>query len=117
MAEQQRDLNDLYHAVGGLTAEVKGLRHQLADSDRRTVEHYQRITTRLDAVAKRQRALETRVERTEAAIADLTPTVTEVRIWKQRGIGALAIIGIAGTALGIFISALWSRLLESVNLG
>lgn len=102
-------LNELNRALGEVAAKVDGLRDQLADSDRRASEHRNRLYRRVEDIAVRTQDLEHRAKLNEAAIADMQPTVEEVRQWKQRGIGALAMAGFAGAGIGVALATLWDK--------
>lgn len=111
MAEiAEASLNELYRAIGGLTAEVKALRDQLVESERRSAEHRNRVYGRLEDIDDRAAKLERRVDQAVATLAEIKPTVDDVLIWKQRGIGALAAVGIAASAIGAAIGLLWTKI-------
>lgn len=110
-------LNEIYRALGGLTAEVQGLRAVITESDRRSSEHRSRVYGKLEEIDQRTGTLEHRVDAASAAIADIKPTIDEVRRWKQRGIGALAIVGFAASAIGVALGLLWDKISAWISVG
>jgi outer membrane murein-binding lipoprotein Lpp len=100
-------LDDISAAIGGLQAEVVGLRRDLQASEHRAVEsntradqHRAAIHRRVDDLVDDVGDLKTDVDALKADVVDAKAVTDEVKLWKQRGIGALFVAGIAGSAIG-----------------
>lgn len=105
IASIQRDL-------GRLLAEVENLKEGLARADegRRTLHQ------RMDAVLQSLASIVNRQDDHAAELATIKPVVDDVRRWKQMGIGALAVVGLGGTALGATIAGSLETLLHWLRL-
>lgn len=100
-------LDDISEAIGQLRAEVKNLGHKIdqaerhtSDSNRRADEHRTSIHRRVDELVGEVSALTTEVATMKDDVKESKEVTDKVRQWEQRGIGALFVAGIAGTALG-----------------
>lgn len=82
--------------LGILLAKVEGIEKSiaLADSQRATVHR------RLDDVVENVAELSAELAGMKSDVKDSKAITDEVKQWKQRGIGALFVSGIAGTAIG-----------------
>lgn len=109
-------LDDISEAIGSLRAEVAALRRDFIDSTKRADEHRASIHKRVDDLVHDFGDLKTNVETMKADVADSKAVTDEVKDWKQRGVGALFVAGIAGTALGGavvgFIVYWWDAILK-----
>ena len=99
--------NQIFDRLGSLGAEVAGLRRDLQAFETRSREnndradaHRSTIHRRVDELVNDVGDLTTKVEVMETSVADAKAVTDEVKLWKQRGIGALFVAGIAGSALG-----------------
>lgn len=89
----------MHREIGMLTAKVdmilEGIRRSEEKSDVSRASTHRRMDEIVDRVSK--------VELTAAAVKEdineIKPTVDDVKMWRQRGIGALAIVGIGASAL------------------
>ncbi|WP_235975154.1 DUF1515 family protein [Stappia albiluteola] len=107
------DLSQLHRDVGGLIAEVKGLREDFARSDHKSAESRAIVHRRLNELTERTVALETKVSGINVRINDdISPVVDEVSRWKQRGLGALGMAGIAGSMLGAVVTGYWREIVH-----
>ncbi len=100
-------LDDISEAIGQLRADVRNLGRKidqseasLADSTKRAEAHRAGIHRRVDELVEQVDALKTRVGLIDETVQDAKQVTDEVRLWKQRGIGALFVAGIAGSAVG-----------------
>lgn len=116
-------LDDISEAIGALRAEVAGLRRDLqasetraVDSNKRADEHRSAIHKRVDDLVEEVGDMKSDVSGMKQTVADSKTITDEVKQWKQRGIGALAMAGIAGTALGGivvgFITYWWDAIMR-----
>lgn len=103
-------LDDISEAIGALRAEVAGLRRDLqtaetraVDSVRRADEHRAVIHRRVDELVTDVADLGTKVAGLETTVADSKTVTDEVKQWKQRGVGALFVTGIASAAISGWI--------------
>jgi uncharacterized coiled-coil DUF342 family protein len=116
-------LDHISEAIGALRAEVAGLRRDLTESTRRADSHRAAIHKRVDEIAHEFGDVKAEIAELTANVAAMgedvkdSKTVTdEVKQWKQRGVGALFVAGIAGTALGGiavgFIAYWWDAIMK-----
>lgn len=93
-------IDQLSEAIGALRSDVRHLTQQMMDSNRRADEHRAAVHRRVDDLVEEVGALTTEVATMKGDVKDSKAVTDEVKQWKQRGIGALFVAGIAGTALG-----------------
>ncbi|MER9706011.1 DUF1515 domain-containing protein [Mesorhizobium sp. M0204] len=82
--------------LGILLAKVEGIEKSIADGDK----HRAVVHRRVDDLVEQVGELNTEVATMKADVVDSKKITDEVKQWKQRGIGALFVSGVAGTALG-----------------
>lgn len=123
-------LDAISEAIGQLRAEVKNLGRKFDASDKTAVdaskradEHratiHRRVDDLVDEVGDMKvtfNDLTNKVESVEATVKDTKEITDKVRMWEQRGVGALFVTGIAsaaigGTAVG-FIAYWWDAILR-----
>ncbi|MBZ9820172.1 DUF1515 family protein [Mesorhizobium sp. CA4] len=98
--------------LGILLAKVEGIEKSiaLADTQRATVHR------RLDEMVSEVGDLRAEVATMKADVKDSKTITDEVKQWKQRGIGALFVSGIAGSAFGAaavgFVIYWWESVLR-----
>lgn len=116
-------LHQIFDRLGSLTAEVAALRRDIQDSDARAEQHVERadqhraiVHRRVDEMVAEVGNLKTRVTSMETTVTDSKAVTDEVRLWKQRGIGALFVTGIASAAVsGVvvgFLTYWWESLMR-----
>lgn len=93
-------LDEISEAIGSLRSEVAALRRDFTDSTKRADDHRASIHKRVDDLVHDFGDLKTNVETMKADVDDSKQVTDEVKEWKQRGVGALFVAGIAGTAIG-----------------
>ena len=93
--------------LGGLTTAVKGIQNILEKSDEKSDESRKEVRKSLEDLKDRTTQLEHQHEELLEDINEMRPIVDEVQQWKQRGLGALGVVGRAATALGITIVNGW----------
>ncbi|RUV19977.1 DUF1515 domain-containing protein [Mesorhizobium sp. M7A.F.Ca.MR.245.00.0.0] len=105
--EMTSKLDEISEAIGSLRAEVAGIRRDFQASEQRSVEssrradlHRAAVHKRVDDLVAEVGELRTNVETMKTDVADSKTITDEVKEWKQRGVGALFVAGIAGTAIG-----------------
>lgn len=108
--EQRRQLADnaaIQRELGELSTTLKAIQANLTAADRKTEAYRDDVRETLTDLSGRILALEHNHRNLSEDMSSVIPVVDEVKAWKQRGLGALGIIGIAATALGITIGAGW----------
>lgn len=116
-------LNEINRTLGALTAVVERMERALESSDHKADQHRSNVHRRLDDMLDQTGEIERRLNHLEGRVAavdrslreDVMPTVTEVRIWKQRGVGALFVAGIAGSFVGATFFWLWQEIVAKVT--
>jgi glucose-6-phosphate isomerase len=104
-------LNDIYKSIGILTAEVQGLRRDMEASERRAFAENREadekravVHRRMDEIVLEVSDIKTDIATITGQVADSKVVTDEVRKWKLMGIGALGVVGIGGTALGVSLA-------------
>jgi len=99
-------LDDISEAIGGLRAEVKNLSRQMVDSNRRADQHRAAIHRRVDDLVEEVSDLKSDVTGVTGSVSGLRADVIDakavtdkVKMWEQRGVGALFVTGIASAAV------------------
>lgn len=110
------DLNDIYQLLGSLAADVKNLRREIEQANRRVDARLDPLPAQLAEIARRTDHLESGLAILRGDLADdVLPVVQEVRAWKQRGIGALAMAGMGGGAIGLTVATGWHTIWNMVT--
>lgn len=86
--------------IGALLAQVKGITETLANQDRSRANLHRRVDD-LNSVVSDMKG---NIEHLTKDVQDSKYVTDEVKRWKQRGMGALAVVGLGGTAFGVVIS-------------
>lgn len=101
-------LDDISRAIGALEASVKALTEKIDKAEEVAAETRKAATVERHVIRERVEEVTDDLAKVKAGLLEtqhdveiMKPTVDEVRVWKQRGIGALGMAGIGGTALGI----------------
>ncbi|PRD42147.1 hypothetical protein C5748_18540 [Phyllobacterium phragmitis] len=116
-------LNEIYKAIGTLSAEVQGLRREMAASEKRAVDESREaddkravVHRRMDSIVGEVGEIKTEIVGIRQDATDSKKVTDEVKRWKSMGIGALGVVGIGGTALGVtlassfeWLARLWHR--------
>lgn len=117
--------DEIYRAIGKLEATVDGLRRDIQQSEMRGDSHRADIHKRVDDIAVEIKAVKVEAVKVKAAVAtvienmdtvkgDLASTKEisdEVRAWKQRGIGALFVVGIGASAITFALAKYWTQII------
>lgn len=88
-------LDEISEAIGSLRAEVRNL----SESSRRADEQRATVHRRVDELVDEVGDLKAEVSSMSSTVADSKAVTDEVKQWKQRGIGALFVTGIASAAI------------------
>lgn len=116
-------LQEMNRTIGMMLASVDGLRRDFAAADLKSDQRLANVHRRLDDLVDQFGDMETKMERfgdrlvgVESEMAsDVRPTVADVRNWKQRGMGALAVTGVASAAIGAFIASFWHEIIAKLT--
>ena len=116
-------LQDMNRQVGMLIAGVDGLRRDFAVSDAKSDQRLANVHRRLDDLVDQFGDMEVKLERLGERLigvekemaSDVRPTVADVRNWKQRGMGALAVTGVASAAIGAFVATFWHEIVARLT--
>lgn len=118
MADERTLLDEINRSVGMLVERLEGVRVDVAESRSESKEHrqmvyeklerHERRTTELEEeMIERLGKLETLAATTAAKVAKIEPTIEAFTRLQQRGIGAMAIVGLAATLIGGAIALKW----------
>lgn len=113
------NLNDLYKAIGSLEEAVTGLRRDVQE-DAKAAQRVSDLAARnlkelSDSVAQidaRTKGVENKVAILTREMEDVKVVTNQVTQWKQAGMGALAVTGLAAGFIGWLISHYWAQLLS-----
>lgn len=110
-------LNDIYKAIGGLTAEVKALRRDIEDAEKRTEVGNQKADAQRAIMHRRVDDLVSEVGGVKSDLVSIQKDVTsakrvtdDVTRWKEMGMGALAVTGIAAAAVSSALTYWWDTI-------
>lgn len=123
VTEPSGSLHDVSVAIGELRGDIRGLVSKIDQAERdrekstrRADEHRAAIHKRVDDLVTDLGGLANKVEQMEPAVRDSKAVTDEFKEWKQRGIGALFVAGIAGTSIGGtivgFIAYWWENIMR-----
>jgi hypothetical protein len=94
----------MHQQIGMLTAKVdmilEGVRRSEEKSDISRASMHRRMDEIVDRVSK----VEGTVTTVQEDVSEMKPVTDEVRAWKQRGIGGLAVVGFGASALTYIIT-------------
>lgn len=117
-------LNDIYKAIGTLTAEVTSLRRDLQESEQHTAENTRRadehravLHKRMDEIVDRTGMLEGDMRSIRATVKDVKEVTDKVTMWEQRGIGAIAVTGIGASAITFAITHWFNEIMTFLRHG
>lgn len=121
-------LDDISEAIGALRAEVKGLRRDFetegsarAEHAKKSDEHRATIHRRVDDLVDEVGDLKAQVNVMDATVTDSKAVTDEVKQWKQRGIGALFVTGLASAAISgtivAFAAYWWDSIMRALRAG
>ena len=106
------NLNDIYKSIGGLTAEVQGLRRDMETSERRaSLENREAdekravVHRRMDEIVSEVGEIKTDIATITEQVKDSKAVTDDVKKWKLMGIGALGVVGLGGAALGVTLAS------------
>lgn len=110
-------LNQIFDRLGNLTAKLDDVARRLDEQDERSASSRANMHRRLDEVVLRTTHLESDVSTVTATVQSMKATTDKVEQWEQRGMGALAVIGIAGAAIGGAAVYFFEELLQLIRGG
>lgn len=87
--------------LGELIAKVENLREDMKESERKSDISRAGVHRRLDDMVDRVGDVEGDVKEIRKDVSEMKPVTDDVKRWRLIGLGALGVIGIAGTALGV----------------
>jgi hypothetical protein len=116
-------LHDLNRQLGMVIAGLDAMRRDLAASEAKSDRPRGDVHRRLDELVNQVGEIDTtvsvtgaRLETVETTIKDrVMPTVGKVDAWEQRGIGALATAGMAGSAIGAALVYFWAEIVAKLT--
>lgn len=121
----QRDIGRLEGRLDGLDSKLDSIERLLKDQNIASSESRKALYDRVGAIEtdiKISAGIDAQVrERLDAFDAKLTndvmPTINEVNRWKVTGVTVLAMVGMAGAAIGSFLWWAWDVIVQKWNGG
>lgn len=121
--------DQIFHQLGSLTTEITALRRETASAEARAEkameqasQHRGAIHARVDKVAADVADLNTKMavmsKKVDGLAEDVKPgkeAAAEIKRWKQMGVGALAVTGIAAAAITSTFWYFWADVAKSVR--
>ncbi|WP_183927770.1 DUF1515 family protein [Rhizobium mongolense] len=106
----------MHQQMGEVLAEIRNLRDAFRQSEIKSDSSRATMHQRMDMLVDRVGKVEGTVAAVQEDISEMRPVTDDVKRWKLMGIGALAVIGIGGMAMGVtFADAI--RRIGAVILG
>ena len=99
-----------HQQLGTLIAEVKNLREDFRRSEDKSDANRASLHRRMDELVDRVGKVEGAVAQVNEDVTEMKPVTDDVRKWKLMGMGALAVVGLGGTALGVSIAGFFDQL-------
>lgn len=103
-AAVHRQLGELVAGIHGLQDSIRRMEEASRRSDDKSEASRAVVHRRLDEVVDRVGKMEGVVDQVKDEVTEMKPVTDDVRKWKLMGIGALGVVGIGGTALGVSIA-------------
>lgn len=103
---------NIHQLLGALTAEVKNLRDDLRRYEEKSDQNRSKTHSRIDELVDRIAKLETAITSHKDDIDEMKPTVDQVKRWRLMGMGALAVVGIGGAAMGVTFATAAQKILK-----
>lgn len=105
-ANVQRTLGELLAEVKNLGKSIHDVKEEMRRSEDKSTESRRGMHQRMDLLVEQVGDLEVSVSKAQKDIADMKPVTDDVKRWKLMGIGALGVVGIGGTALGVILAGM-----------
>ncbi len=123
MHEINRQLGMLIAGQEGLRLDVAEIKTSSAMSDAKSDQSRRDMHQRLDKLGAQVSEVDTtasiigaRIETVENTIQKkVIPTVEKVTAWEQRGIGALAAVGLVSGTIGAVVASFWQEILAAIT--
>ncbi|TCU34180.1 DUF1515 family protein [Rhizobium azibense] len=91
----------MHQQMGEVLAEIRNLREAFRQSEIKSDNSRATMHQRMDMLVDRVGKVEGNVAAVQEDISEMRPITDDVKRWKLMGIGALAVIGIGGMAMGV----------------
>lgn len=106
----------IYRELGKISATLVAMKDGQDEFQKESKEHRMKVNARLKDMDERISDLEqTSRVNSDVLTANVLPTVNKVQIWEQRGIGFLALAGIAGTSMGAMMMKYGSEIANALS--
>ncbi len=100
----------VHRQLGELIAGVKNLEEAFRRSEDKSDASRASVHRRMDDMVDRIGKVEGTVMQVKEDVTEMKPVTDDVRKWKLMGMGALAVVGLGGTALGVSIAGFFDQL-------
>lgn len=97
--------------IGTLLAKVESIERNMQRAD----DHRAVVHRRMDDLVEDVGEMRTDMTAVKRDLADTKEVTDAVKIWRQRGMGALAVTGVASSALTALIASYWSEILRALR--
>lgn len=114
-ARPSGELGEIHRLLGELNNEAKALRRDMEAGELRAVDGRARLHASVEKLDERVDQLAADGRAVNETLTKIKPFAEKVDRWEQRGIGAVAVIGMFGMMLGGLIVLLWSEILSFIR--
>jgi hypothetical protein len=103
-ASVHQTLGQLLAEVTNLRTDIRSVKDEMRRSEDKSDVSRAAVHKRMDEIVSRVGSLEASAAATQEDISEMKPVTEDVRKWKLMGIGALGVVGIGGTAIGVMLA-------------
>mgnify|MGYP003783521787 CR=1 FL=1 len=105
---------DTNRLLGELKGAVDAMQRQQDAEAAKASASRARVHQQLEEIRAEAQRTRTRTETLERVMdSEVRPVVRGVLDWRSRGIGALAVLGLVGTALMVLVTSAWEMIMEA----
>ncbi|UIY25895.1 DUF1515 domain-containing protein [Rhizobium leguminosarum] len=98
------DEGSMHREIGMLTAKVDIILEGVRRSEEKADASRASMHRRMDEIVDRVSKMELTTATVQDDVKEMKPVTDAVKMWRQRGIGALAIVGIAASAITFIVT-------------
>ena len=108
--------NDNDMVIGELRGTLNALIKTVDASSQASAASRARVYVKLEEMAKAMQSVEEHVARVDDRVKKVEPIAQDVQKWKERGIGAVMLIGFASGGIGVAGALLWKTLMQKLGI-
>jgi hypothetical protein len=113
--EINRTLGTIVGKLDGIVRDIADIRDDMSDSESKSDISRAGMHRRLDEVVTRTGYLESDMLAVKNDMSKVKNVTDDVTRWKQVGMGALAVTGLASSAITALLAAYWHQILVAIR--